>query len=334
MVLEWAARQALLGRKMETKVCSKCGEEKEVGEFFKRNASKDGLTPRCKLCIKVDQREGRKKEQVWEREGFADYQDYRKHRDLLLEQGLIRCRSCSHEKQKTEFYRDKTGYYQLVCRECRAVEAINKRKDDVSLSKCVTCGKPSKGYNCRNCQGRMNLKTAQRSRHTKSLAVEYKGGRCEQCGLIHHVPEVYDFHHRTAGTKEECISNLLRTKSITDEDLLNELDKCILVCRNCHRVIHQDALKSKKYPSQLFRGEIKKMAVDYKGGRCSRCKKTFDTLAVYDFHHINSKEKEVNIGSMLLNLPVWKELRKELDKCSLVCTNCHQIIHYEEKGKQ
>lgn len=36
---------------METKVCSKCKEEKEVCEFYKNSQKKDGLHPRCKVCV-------------------------------------------------------------------------------------------------------------------------------------------------------------------------------------------------------------------------------------------------------------------------------------------
>ena len=35
------------------KVCSKCRLEKELNDFSKRSASKDGLNPRCKSCDKA-----------------------------------------------------------------------------------------------------------------------------------------------------------------------------------------------------------------------------------------------------------------------------------------
>jgi len=38
---------------METKKCSKCGETKPVGEFYKRSVSKDGLNYYCKECSKA-----------------------------------------------------------------------------------------------------------------------------------------------------------------------------------------------------------------------------------------------------------------------------------------
>ena len=36
------------------KVCSKCKEEKEQTEFYKRKTSKDGLRTECKECVKTN----------------------------------------------------------------------------------------------------------------------------------------------------------------------------------------------------------------------------------------------------------------------------------------
>jgi hypothetical protein len=36
---------------MTTKVCSKCGEEKDISLFYKRVASTDGYNPQCKACV-------------------------------------------------------------------------------------------------------------------------------------------------------------------------------------------------------------------------------------------------------------------------------------------
>lgn len=37
---------------METKKCTKCGEEKPIAEFHKKTKSKDGYYSQCKLCVK------------------------------------------------------------------------------------------------------------------------------------------------------------------------------------------------------------------------------------------------------------------------------------------
>ena len=39
---------------MKTKICSKCGEEKPLGEFYKNNSSKDGLYAYCKECSRKE----------------------------------------------------------------------------------------------------------------------------------------------------------------------------------------------------------------------------------------------------------------------------------------
>ena len=38
---------------MDTKVCSKCKEEKPISEFCRDKRRKDGLYPQCKLCCKL-----------------------------------------------------------------------------------------------------------------------------------------------------------------------------------------------------------------------------------------------------------------------------------------
>ena len=38
---------------MTTKVCSKCGIEKDVGEFHRNKSKKDGLSGECKVCVKA-----------------------------------------------------------------------------------------------------------------------------------------------------------------------------------------------------------------------------------------------------------------------------------------
>ncbi len=67
----------------------------------------------------------------------------------------------------------------------------------------------------------------------------------------------------------------------------------------------------------------KKKMVEYKGGKCQRC--GYDKcLAAFDFHHRDPKGKEFNISGN--HCIAWNKLRKELDKCDLVCSNCHREI--------
>lgn len=66
------------------------------------------------------------------------------------------------------------------------------------------------------------------------------------------------------------------------------------------------------------------------GGKCAHCGLEMNehNFPVFDFHHNNPSEKEY----------VWTKLRlfsdtriqAELAKCTLLCANCHRLVHYEQ----
>jgi transposase len=69
---------------------------------------------------------------------------------------------------------------------------------------------------------------------------------------------------------------------------------------------------------------IKKLAVIYKGGKCEGCGYS-RCLEALDFHHKNPKEKDFNISSY--QKKSWNTIKKELDKCICLCSNCHRELH-------
>jgi len=71
---------------------------------------------------------------------------------------------------------------------------------------------------------------------------------------------------------------------------------------------------------------LKLKAVNYKGGKCIKC--GYDKcMAVLAFHHRDPKEKEF-AWNQLKKLS-WAIIVKELDKCDLLCHNCHGVLHYD-----
>ena len=74
-------------------------------------------------------------------------------------------------------------------------------------------------------------------RNCKLKLIEYKGGKCSVCGYNKQIPGAYDFHHLDPNEKDFGIGEG-RTRSF--ESLKAEVDKCILVCRNCHAEIHHN----------------------------------------------------------------------------------------------
>ncbi len=73
-------------------------------------------------------------------------------------------------------------------------------------------------------------------RHKRKLKyIEYKGGKCENCGYDK-CPAVLEFHHLDPSKKDFSITSHKSPK--VWELVKPELDKCILFCANCHREEH------------------------------------------------------------------------------------------------
>lgn len=74
------------------------------------------------------------------------------------------------------------------------------------------------------------------------------------------------------------------------------------------------------------RKAVKEVAVEYLGGKCSIC--GYDKcIAALDFHHVDPTQKDFNI-SQYYKKDFTDELKAELDKCILICANCHRELHY------
>ncbi len=83
--------------------------------------------------------------------------------------------------------------------------------------------------------------------------------------------------------------------------------------------------------ASLIRRLIKEKAVRIKGGKCEICGLE-DESCVYDFHHKDPKEKDFHLGDKTSTVK-WELVEKELDKCLLVCSNCHRKIHFRNIDK-
>ena len=73
------------------------------------------------------------------------------------------------------------------------------------------------------------------------------------------------------------------------------------------------------------RKTVRYRALTYKGGRCQRC--SYDRcMEALEFHHLTSTEKDFGISSKGYTRS-WEKIRAELDKCILLCANCHREVH-------
>ena len=54
--------------------------------------------------------------------------------------------------------------------------------------------------------------------------------------------------------------------------------------------------------------------------------------ATLDFHHRDPKEKEATVSSLLANLKSKDSILKEIEKCDVLCANCHRKHHHSERN--
>lgn len=69
---------------------------------------------------------------------------------------------------------------------------------------------------------------------------------------------------------------------------------------------------------------LKEWMIDIKSKPCTDCKNCFD-ICCMDFDHKEGTTKEYNIGSMFAHHYSRELIETELEKCELVCSNCHRI---------
>lgn len=69
-------------------------------------------------------------------------------------------------------------------------------------------------------------------------------------------------------------------------------------------------------------------AIEYKGNSCVDCKISYPNApyVIFDFHHLDPEQKDTDWTK--LRLRSWDKIVIELDKCDLLCSNCHRIRHH------
>lgn len=80
-----------------------------------------------------------------------------------------------------------------------------------------------------------------------------------------------------------------------------------------------------KQESERYRK--KKEFVDAQKTQCKKCGD--DRFYVLDFHHIDPNSKKFTIGQFKKGS--FKKLQDEIDKCVVLCANCHREYHYLKK---
>jgi hypothetical protein len=195
-----------------------------------------------------------------------------------------RCPACEIEKSHAEFYSRRKGTgLSSYCKSCTSKQALH------------------------------------RQREFKRLCVEYKGGKCEKCGYDKCMA-AFDFHHKDPTQKEIGIARA-RFTSFNDK-IKEELDKCMLLCANCHREEHWNPEDIVFIPAT--RPKIKKenrckdcdCQISPKATRCDACfHKTRERISWPSAEVLKKMVEESNYSAVGRQLGVSDQaVRKRLKK--------------------
>lgn len=93
-------------------------------------------------------------------------------------------------------------------------------------------------WNHRNREARYQIKKAY-GRKRKVQLIKLKGGKCMKCGVEYDGTNatIFDMHHKDPSKKRMPL-NIGTLQNIAFATVLKELDKCDLLCSNCHRIEH------------------------------------------------------------------------------------------------
>lgn len=149
---------------------------------------------------------------------ITKYELKRKEENITTDTSLKVCPQCGVEKMRLQFY----------MRSSRGV----KRQ----------------GSWCKECVAKKSLN---RNRIYKASYVKMKGGCCQACGFNRY-DGALEFHHADPTTKDETIARMTRNPS--SPKLLAELEKCVLVCSNCHKMIHAGIIECPKLTDLILDG--------------------------------------------------------------------------------
>jgi hypothetical protein len=142
---------------------------------------------------------------------------------------------------------------------------------------------------------------------------------CERCGMAD--PACLDYHHPDESSKQMAVGTMV-TYGHGKDALQSEMETCDVLCANCHRRQHHS-------PSTE---ELRTWVHERKTalGGCAECGET--DVACLEFHH-SSGSKDDSIAGMLADGRARATIQAEIEKCTLLCANCHRKHHFVPPGE-
>lgn len=183
----------------------------------------------------------------------------------------------------------------------------------------------------------LGAQASAKKQRTAAIARYYENpNRCLQCGSVIEVKD--GMKVAEARSKKFCDrscagsynNKMVRKRRMTNHCVCGALipsgrKHCSEICR---KAVHQLRPKAKtKADTSLYviswRQRAKLRAIKYKGGCCQIC--GYDKcVRALSFHHLDASHKDFTISGITKS---WNAIQSELDKCVLLCANCHAEAH-------
>ena len=147
---------------------------------------------------------------------------------------MRKCSRCREELPETEFHRKGTGKFDSACRKCRKVQ--DRERYDARLSpeskKAIQEKRRFRLLPEEEKLARKRLLAKAVWRRKKDWVVATKKKPCADCGGVFHT-DAMEYDHRPGESKSFYLGGC---GCMSKERILRELEKCDLICANCHRV--------------------------------------------------------------------------------------------------
>lgn len=135
-----------------------------------------------------------------------------------------------HLKNQVAKFVEKECFECKLVKPCRFNSTFDIHGNPEYKSKCDDCHNMQGRYYTKKNRKKITFRRLQDKRERKIKYVQYLGGKCQKCGYSKSLRGL-TFHHKERNLKEFSISQAI---DHSWDKVRKELDKCALLCFNCH----------------------------------------------------------------------------------------------------
>jgi|14_taG_2_1085336.scaffolds.fasta_scaffold22157_1 5-methylcytosine-specific restriction endonuclease McrA len=277
---------------MKTKICKKCGQILSIDNFPRKKykSGNVGIQGICKVCINARRRE--------------KYIPIISENDELHKEGKRRCKTCSVIKPLSDYgtYTAGKGGVKGICKKCNGIRCRDWKRENADR---INEERRSRTANDPEHREHINGKKKDWRHNNREhyLKTEAEGARRR--------------YHENPETRQKRLDDSKHFyQNRSDEQKQKDLE------RNRLKNREPDVVKYKAEWSKRNYDENRQYLIDKLGGQCVRCGAT----EKLEFDHINPLDKSLNVSNKLTlkNAYQLEELIEEVDKCQLLCEDCHR----------